>query len=396
MNSKNYALLLAFLLLFSCGKKRDNSASAITFMAAVGGNPVSTGGIMVYGKNKTTNQIFALDFNHEFDTKALELPNGDWVFMALSWDDPNFIFEGVMRCDLIETNLNGGERTISFNVNGGDCLNDLFVLSDYRSGGALLDFEVKNCLVLTGLSDVEDSCGTAGNSLSYQVVSYSYILGPDGEPVETRPGLVSRCLPITSGIGVSTLSIPTGNGVKSPFAFGIRLFNQASCAGEKDLVLFKQGFGLPASSGEAHFIKNPVSVPSAVRVFTTQKSAFDLLTRDDVLAEAGSLSSGNIATETSGSQVLADNSILFFQTSSGFLGKMRFEGINTSSNEITFSYVTYNSDGTILESSFGVAVDGTFSKDLDSDSDFDLFNQVPTGVSTQITPQNSALFHVLP
>ena len=150
---KSIYLLFALLILASCGSKDATSVdTSFVFTSGLSALDSQSGGIILYGRNKNdSNDIFSFVVGR--DGEKLELTNGTWEFMAVSWNGYNSNlgtfgnkFEGEVRCSLIDNKvLEGGDVELTIVLNQATCSDTVFGLSDTKNSGIPKTTKIKSC-----------------------------------------------------------------------------------------------------------------------------------------------------------------------------------------------------------------------------------------------------------
>jgi len=234
-------LLLALVSLYSCGNgKGEVTKTNFVFSSAIANIGGQTGGIMVFGTNKTTAQSVRFVLTEE----PVELENGVWDFIYASWDGSNTnlgttenSLEGVVRCGQnLGINLNGGETPISMVLSTAGCASPFFGASSTKNAGtgSPKPLEIYGCSNngVFGPEGGNTSDCKFSPAESFQVFLPELL--PDGS---VRPGLESRCIENSSAFPSAILDNATAHQINLPMflpvigrpVVGIRIFEGTNC-----------------------------------------------------------------------------------------------------------------------------------------------------------------------
>ncbi len=194
-------MLFGLVFLVSCSDPPEQTSvnTSFVFTSGLSALETQTGGIILYGKNKD-NPSDAFTMVIDGDAKSIEINNGAWEFMAVSWTGYNANlgtygnpFEGVVRCSKIPNQVfTGGDTELSFVLDEGTCRDSDFGLAETRDSTGPKLSKFYSCTNEEAFSEHQDYDGircfnSIGNS--FQVVLMSRSL--DGGMEDTYK---SRCI----------------------------------------------------------------------------------------------------------------------------------------------------------------------------------------------------------
>ena len=140
MKNLKLSFLLFVLLLFSFGcagpKEQTSVNTSFVFTSGLSALESQTGGIILYGRN-VNNKADAFTMIVDGDAKKIEVNNGSWEFLAVSWTGFNAAlgtygnsFEGEVRCSKVTDKVfDGGDVELSFTLNKANCNDSDFGLA---------------------------------------------------------------------------------------------------------------------------------------------------------------------------------------------------------------------------------------------------------------------------
>jgi hypothetical protein len=227
-------------------------------IGAVTGSGDFPGGLFVLGKNISTGQAFSQKVPVS-DALDLELPNGNWKFLAMGWDSGSEHFEGNVFCDVKDNvNLTGGDFELNLNVTAAGCsqaafgphgtynflpvkFNTCLDIAGHIANGSSID----PAMVCDGTDGVLD-----GEAQSVRVSMMNLELGQAHSSAEIA--LSGKCIPFSSSVGASSIKLPHGsNPIKMPLY--IETFDNGVCTDNANTsgFLFVNGLGsvTPADRG---------------------------------------------------------------------------------------------------------------------------------------------------
>lgn len=252
---KNW-FLLTFLILqcVSCGTGGGSSSTSfnVTMGAAITGTVNQNGGLVIVGRNNTTNESIALGYRANEDMR-ITLSNGLWEFAAVGWaGEPGLgasaqIFTGENRCGysgLIE--LGGGDVNVNLTLNKNNCSQtfadgEKFAAPSYIEPiGQFKKMLLRSCLHLPGTIS-GTSCDGAGGSPVGLTQSYQIVLGAPSSPEFTHKKALSSSCQTINPATASDIRLPYGNLSGSPFTIKILSFSEPSCSGNPVVYEIKDG-----------------------------------------------------------------------------------------------------------------------------------------------------------
>jgi len=196
---KSIYLLFTLFILASCGSKEATSLNtSFVFTSGLSALDSQSGGIVLYGRN-VNDASDAFTFVVGRDGEKLELNNGTWKFMAVSWDGYNSNlstygnkFEGQVRCSLIDNKvLEGGDVELTIILNQATCSDTKFGLSDTKNGSEPKITKIQSC---SNVDYFED--GGSDNSDCYRSVggSFQTVLMMKDQSGKVSETMRSRCI----------------------------------------------------------------------------------------------------------------------------------------------------------------------------------------------------------
>ncbi len=237
---KSILLFSLFVSLFSCGNgKGEVTKTKFIFSSAIANIGGQTGGIMVFGTNRNTNQSVRFVLSNE----PIELENGVWDFIYTSWDGQHSTLstssnqlEGTLRCgESLNINLNGAETPVTMTLSASNCSSAYFGSAATKDSSGIpkdIDFYACSNESVFGEEGAPADCAFAPGG-SFQV-SLPELL-PNGEE---RSGLVSRCIENTNTAFTSLMEnssnaheirIPMFLPVIGKPIVGVKVFEDSNC-----------------------------------------------------------------------------------------------------------------------------------------------------------------------
>ena len=207
---------------------------------------------MIYGYNIDLQEGFSRRWFPNAFNETLELPNGQWRFLATAWDGlgTSKVLEGVLRCALVDSFLNGEETQISLNLTRNNCGQTEFgtpsskdTSSGFPQPWALTFYDCMNYDAVEYRDGQKCIKGITG--------SYRVILPEGGSFVgASGPGLVSGCQDHSSSTAdhLSSFRLPFFQLLASNVPFIIESFTGSGCTNDKVVYDFNAGH-LPGSQG---------------------------------------------------------------------------------------------------------------------------------------------------
>ena len=261
-------LILMLFFLVACSKfdriNENEQFTKIRFNHGSEGNfdTLSTqqGGVMIWGVSDR-GMSFSAAMPDESLALERSLPNGNWFFYSMGWQDsnsPQHILEGVIRCGKTSATLDGTAKDISISIASANCNYPFFGSTDYTfSDGSIGNapqfkpLRLITCATLTGVVNASSSCDSAyrGDIRSYKIKFMGFDPYDGSNGVNITSQLISGCFNVVpnSPLGNSSLTtpikIPVG-GTGSPLFTQISGFTQASCAGTKIDFTFPHGIAI--------------------------------------------------------------------------------------------------------------------------------------------------------
>ncbi|MCP4911541.1 MAG: hypothetical protein GY909_00370 [Oligoflexia bacterium] len=222
-------VLLTVFLLASCSGGKKSTKAKLTITTGKLASPslaAYTGGGMLYGRNLTTGDGFAINLIDVAGPLSIQLVNGDWDFYGILWDgvgdgDGEPEFEGDVKCTFSSSLLNGGEVSIALNFNNANCANTVFSQTTNDNAGVNVfsrGLGISSCKDMSGVVGAADLCDqTASNNKdkgfigSYEVALTVY--DTSGLIPDIGGDLISSCFNILSSTDGGTA--PNENVIKN-------------------------------------------------------------------------------------------------------------------------------------------------------------------------------------
>lgn len=177
---KNIFIILFLVLLFaSCSQKGKTKSSMIVSIGSIAASNLEAyrdGGAMLYGKNTTTGDKFAINLIDVAGPLELELTNGDWSFSGFLWDGGvgQDRFRGISYCTSLNKNLSGGDIELPLNFTNETCEQFADNMSGSAGSKEFPVLEIIGCRNLSTISSDSDTCnetlGNEGIPQSYKVI----------------------------------------------------------------------------------------------------------------------------------------------------------------------------------------------------------------------------------
>jgi hypothetical protein len=283
---------MIFLALFSsCGGKQGETVAKVQIFQGVAQLAVNnaTGGLVLWGKNDRGDH-FSRVIDSSNGTVELTLRNGTWVFSSMAWDNPNYKFEGTVRCGITQpTQLIGADLNLNFNLTNATCNQAPFLGSGTMnvSSGPIYQFpkfRPFNCQSLPSSPSSATTCDDTpfvtnrGHIGSYRVEvrSFDFMAGN----FSPRYGLLqSRCMKVDptgnlnnsmatwDGVNAVELNLPIGNGTIQLAFRIVGFYGNENCdqtagsgRGSKEFI-FDRGLGI--NNSQVAFWTTPLPLPPA-------------------------------------------------------------------------------------------------------------------------------------
>lgn len=240
---KLFTLFFLLLTLASCGSKPSSSLNtSFVFTSGLSALDSQSGGIVLYGKNKNDpSDAFAFVVGRDGD--KLELTNGTWEFMAVSWNGYNSALgtygnkmEGEVRCSRIANKeLSGGDIELTIVLDKDTCRDSAFGLSDTKATDGPKRTSFYSCSNQDAFDRDNDEDERCFNSIGGSFQAVLMAKASDGRITET---LKSRCI-INDSASITTGLLDSVNphNLRLPIFFprevgpiwSIRVFEDSSC-----------------------------------------------------------------------------------------------------------------------------------------------------------------------
>ncbi len=202
---KSIYLLFTLFILASCGSKEATSLNtSFVFTSGLSALDSQSGGIVLYGRN-VNDASDAFTFVVGRDGEKLELNNGTWKFMAVSWNGYNSNlgthgnkFEGEVRCSLIDNKvLDGGDVELTIVLNQATCSDTKFGLAETKNGSEPKITKIQSCSNVDYFKD-----GGSDNSDCYRSVggSFQTVLMMKDQSGKVSETMRSRCIVNNSAV----------------------------------------------------------------------------------------------------------------------------------------------------------------------------------------------------
>jgi hypothetical protein len=262
--------ILSLLFLFGCAEQAPKTNMKIS-IGAVTGSGNFPGGLFIMGKEISTGNTFSKKVP-DSDVLDLELPNGDWKFLAIGWDSGTEHFEGTVFCDTKDNvSLNGGEFNLNLNATAAGCSHSVFGAFGANN---FLPVSFKSCLdakpyIINGqLSEQSMLCGGSsplldGGAQSVRISMMNLGLGQSFSAANVA--LTSKCIPFSGSLAASSIKLPFGSS-SVPMPLYIETFTNSSCSGGSEMsqYLLTKGLSQPSPANRAIGISN---LSSQVSIF---------------------------------------------------------------------------------------------------------------------------------
>jgi len=285
----SFFLVLGFIS--SCSNKTREITIAKLVIGAAIGTPETAGGMMIYGKNQTTNETFAKQVLDENTT--LELSNGNWDFIGVTWDGLNGPMTGVPRCADVEgILLSGGDISVALTFNTTNCSESVFGAGSFAADSSgWPDLSVISCGNLFDADDlgakpseltggVQQCLSTTSSNPSFQVVLPQGELSPDFSIIGAD-GVTSACADFN--IAGSFISSTTASGVSIDIQ--VPYFNAFEGAGVPTRIILYEGPGCTGPS-ESFLFASSLSGPGPVGAVYDFAGAKTAVVRGNICAGA--------------------------------------------------------------------------------------------------------------
>jgi len=96
--------------------------------------------------------------------------------------------------------------------------------------------------------------------------------------------------------------------------------------------------------------------------------------------------------DSSDGNLIPSGSTILYRTSGGYFGKLEVVGFAYSG--LVFNYVTFDTDGSIIQTGSKVTIAGSYTFDLDNDGGADFQNDVIISTTRNLAPRNGARFYM--
>ncbi|MBT3586587.1 MAG: hypothetical protein HN509_16885 [Halobacteriovoraceae bacterium] len=228
-------ILFTLLLLGSCSQKGGETSKAnLVFAGSISGDGGHTGGLMVFGFNRSNGD----NFSFLFDGLGITLSNGVWDFYLVGWQGAAGM-TGNVNCGAAENfELSGGDVNVPITMSTPNCHHPMFgpaVAKEVSGEPKLLD--VNSCFGVEGVVFNDSTLCPQSVGRSYQV------FWPNAEGgAAVGGGLTSDCISVAG----SAVNPATGS-VRFPMLtagvpMDIISYDAPSCAGSSVTYNAENGF----------------------------------------------------------------------------------------------------------------------------------------------------------
>jgi hypothetical protein len=214
-----FTLLILSLMTVGCGQKAENQVNVTISQGLLFGGAslvdYSQGGLMLWGSSDT-GQSFAHALRGS-DQLNLNLPNGQWSFFAMAWQNANGIELDAtekLRCATTAAGLNGGDSQIDLTLAEATCTQNIFS-NGMGTNFPTMRYQQYVCENITGYG-VGKNCSRdrniAGGWISDPVPVMSVLirLAEHSSVANLAPGAgLSRCLSFDASLGQTSLTAPS-------------------------------------------------------------------------------------------------------------------------------------------------------------------------------------------
>ena len=255
---KNGLFISIFLLLtvFSCSKGANKVEVKINNKFSLSSMP---GGAMLYIENLDIGAASSVAITGE--THSVILPNGNWRFTVVGWEDVNPL-SGTMDCGFTTARLDGTSSTVNIDISSAACDSLDFNPPGYRVATNPLELDFVTCKSIGAVASGADDCNSdVGLSKSYRLRILEYDSAPINNIAMTDKGLSTKCIPGNSTLGMSLTStnhmLPYGRG-DGLFAYTVEAFSDLNCTAGLRKYFFPRGLAnLSAPNSKVFLTTSP-------------------------------------------------------------------------------------------------------------------------------------------
>lgn len=234
------ALFIVILLnLAACGQK-GAVTDAKFVIAGLTAAETASGSVMLTAFNPKSQMIFRIKMQKESET--IELPDGEWVFSLVYWDDIDTEAALKVCCGQSAATLEGKELDINLLITEANCKTTDFNQPQFLESSELQPLELNQC---SSFGAPAVNCdATFGTARSAFLAFPTILLSPIDNPAldDSAPSVSSACIGIAPNDGTEALTtlLPSGS-ANAPIPFVIRTFTGPGCTGEETVHNFRRG-----------------------------------------------------------------------------------------------------------------------------------------------------------
>lgn len=255
------------------------------------------GGITLKGNNGSDRFSIGLTPS-EIDSFSIELPDGDWKFMAIGWlnDGGQGLMTGQARCGYAQSSIDGSDTSVSMSLSQSNCIDNKISADTSADTTQTNGFWFKKLKLISCLNPQSITAGDLcngpelhrlpGESASVRIVSPGLSTFSS-----SMSGLRSKCFSnqgalsgdMSSGETPTSLRLPFSGSTKFPWA--IETFSDVNC---KDYdTTYPMPDGLTGTSGVYRLadtsLTDTIPVNFADNFFGKAGSVFDDINAQDFL-----------------------------------------------------------------------------------------------------------------
>ncbi len=283
---KSLRLNLFFLALFvlaSCAGPVEQTAvnTSFVFTSGLSALESQTGGIILYGKNKADpNNAFVMVMGT--GVQQIELNNGTWEFMAVSWSGYNSNLgtygnkmEGEVRCSLIpEKVLAGGDAELSFVLNQQTCSDSRFGLAETKNGTVPKYTKFYSCTNTDAFDDDNRDSLRCFNSIGG---SFRMVLQSKNASGVLSDTMASRCIVnnhasqttgVLDSINAHQLQLPIFFPTSPGPQWSYRVFSDSACGNRVSKADFNHPYANEISGDLARFTSDDEEADNIFMIYT--------------------------------------------------------------------------------------------------------------------------------
>lgn len=216
------------------------------------GAPTFAGGFAIFGSNDTGDR-FSYTVIDDSVIPSMDLPNGNWSFWAIGWDNANKL-EGTTKCGASTAVLQGGDIAVGMTLSIANCGTSGFAAPPFINTNQFHPVVVTSCYNAT----VTDATSTCDASFKGEHRSFRFVLDTISNfgPLPNPQPIVSNCFNetnATTGSSTTTVTLPSGMASNGPpLNVRIEAFPSTGCTGAPVFFNMPNGFYGPIAQAQTY------------------------------------------------------------------------------------------------------------------------------------------------